>query len=332
MPFIELNLSKGGKYIKQLSKGEYRQFRKKLKIDERDGSLTCDKFFRQDELFAKNTDKINDGYKTYGIDDIPVKDYSDMVARDINHYETSQCTPYVERGLPPSITLKKTNKKIYLDGINYDSFDFRRYSEMMEKHGLTLEDIANVVHNSFIDGFHSISLREDGLRFLKDGYPLEGVLNIMDISKLNTSSGTQTYASGMMDFMARFPNSRKYVVTLNTLKDETFDKEGAELFANLYDICGDEKLSGKILWDCREIDMNGLVKTNERLGKYAREILKNTGKWTESDRMFFDKVLEKKKTRQEYEKYERALLMMHNGIDTKDIMEIVYGTKPNNLQ
>ena len=332
MPLVKLNLSEGGKYIKRLSRVEFKNFNKKLKIDERDGSLNCDKFFRQDELFQKHTDVMDEGYRTYSINDIPAKDYNNPAQRDITHYETVQGGSYFEHGLPPYITIQKTKQKVYLDNINYDSPSFQRYQTMMEKDGLTLDDIGNVVHNSFLDGFFSIPLREDAFRFLHDGYPVEGVLNIMNMSHLKTSAGTKYYATGMMDFMTRFPQSRKHVVTWNTAKDEVFDKDGANLFTRLFDICGDEKLSGKILWDCREIDQNGLVKTNLRLGDIAEQILKGTGEWTESDRMFLDKIVERKKSREEYNKYEKSLVMFRTGINTKDILEVVYGIKPNTVQ
>lgn len=243
--------------LSDIEKARFKKFNSP-KID--DGNVLCDEFFRTEELFSRKTDWIR-SIQSYGIDDLPVYTRSRIVSNDIQRVSASKAAN-VETDLPYYVDILGENKRIYVEKYGtknpkhphvemYDTSNIWNNKNLYENR--TVDEVVNIRY--FADNFSAANnraLEYEALALLKKDYPLEYVIYLMKQSVLKSPNGHNQASTGLLKFLADYPDMRRYVVTHNDFKEEVFDSCAAKAFPKLLDICNDDlKTVNQILWDCK---------------------------------------------------------------------------------
>ena len=243
-----------------------------------DGNIVCDEFFRVEELFDRKRDILTP-LTTYSIDDVPVIDHTSLLARDIQILEGTNSS-YIETDLPYYVDIIGENKRIYLEGYGVkgskSKIDTKSYKNC------SVDELANIRYYAYkYSPSNPFSAELEGVKLLKDGYPLEGVINIIKESSTEGINGSLLCPRPLMRFIAKFPKLKRYMFTYDNKKREILDVAAAGMFHELVETCkGDEKLAYQILWDCRVEKSNGSFRTYPDLLLLGQNLYKNGDYWS----------------------------------------------------
>ena len=267
-----------------------------------DGNLLCDEFFRTEELFDKKIDRAS-AFNPYSVDDIPA--IKNSVVNSGNFHRVSNLNAsYPESNLPYYVDIIGENKRIYIEqyGIKdprhpYEA-DFIGSNDWLNQNlytNRTIDEIVNIKYlaRKLAEG-DSYGLELEALSLLKNGYPLDAVLNIMKKAALKQPDGKLLGCRGMMRFITQYPDLRRYMVTYANDKSEVFDSFGAKMFPELLELCNnDKKLAYKILWDCRAEMHDGWFLTHPELLTIGKYLFKIDNSWNDKKAKLVQLISEK---------------------------------------
>lgn len=285
---IKIEPLKNGKTIMKFigqNRAESKNFYKKLKTSQNDTNIACDSFFRTEELFDKEKDIIHSGYRCYSPEDIPADESMTEFFKDKTHL-FSKVNKFCEFRHKHSILLHK-DKSFFATDIIYETNVGNNVRDMIESklnQGFTLEQTLNIYYSGMVDGCIRDNLIKPAFKMVKNGNPIEYVVNLMERSKLRRATGHQKYSNGMLEFLEQFPYMKNSMVSLNDAGEEIFDSIGAKYYPQIFNISSNEIDSLKILRHCRLKHKDNTLRTDERLVLCALEILNNNkGIFTKSD-------------------------------------------------
>ena len=301
---------------KEIEKARYEKFNTP-KIN--DGNLLCDKFFKKEELFNKMSDEIDYGYRSYGIDDLPVY-YNGIREHDITHYSTQQCQYTLERRLPEYVTLLRNGKKIYTEKFEYlrDTNPIKmQINEALGK-GCSLQNAINILDAAYIDINFKNDLFKGGLKLLREKYPLETVLHYIELSKLKDAKGNKSYVTGTFDFISQYPHLRDLIIHKDAYNCETLDEIGLKYIPKLLDKCKSEEDAVKIAKACQNTkQFNKEIVTDRAHLNLALHIYSKNQKWTKTDTALLHEIGNSTK------KLEKTYNLLAEGYKPKDIVYIL---------
>lgn len=272
----------GKSVLKPVNNVHWNNLHKILKVNQNDTNLSCDKFFRQDELFDKTKDFLNSGYRHYSVDDVSLC-YETETDRDINSYFAKR-NPYVG-SKAERVKLLKDGKIFYSEKLDAAYFSKNQNNTLLSflDKGYSVNDIVNILYSSKINGVVRTEISDFAFKLLDKGYPIEKIVRYIEKSKLLRFNGTKKYTSGMLEFIEQFPHLKYTVVSKNSFGEDIFDKHGAKLFSKLYDVSPDEMTAIRAFRDCKVKDVDGSLITLDYLYEKVYEILKTKGKYTHKD-------------------------------------------------
>ena len=301
-----------------------------------DGNLLCDEFFRTEELFNKKNDVMS-SFHPYSIDDIPVIDRASTLARDIRTLANDNGT-YIESDLPYYVDIIGENKRLYFENYGTKSVNSKRQDLINEDEfgyinrrlytNRTIDEVVNIrYHAKQIADNDFYGLEVEALSLMKEGYPLEGVINIMKAATLKSADGKLKCVRGFMRFIAEYPDLRNYMITFARNKSEVFDAQGAKMFTDILEACdGDKKLAYRILWDCRVEMQDGSFLTNPDLLTFGIELFNKDKTWTSQKAQLIQAVSEK--NNKLYKRYiNQVRRELENGLSVQEITNKLFPQK-----
>ena len=283
------------------------------------GNLVCDKFFRMNEGFNRNSDSVNAGYRSYGTDDLPIY-YNGEIERDITQYSTRIGNYTLETELPPHVTLLKNGHKIYTEKFQFlpDTNPLKIKINKAMDEGCSLEEAINILDSAQIDISHKNELFSEGIRLLKEKYPLATVLKYMEDAKLKDRKGNRTYIPGTIGFITKYPHLRELIIHKNIFKNEVVDVAGMNAFPKIIEKCNSEEDAIKIAKACQHKTLfKEDTVTNRNLVDLALHIYSRNKTWTQTDTALLNEIGNSTK------KLEKAFRLFGYGQKTKDIIPIV---------
>ena len=247
-----------------------------------DGNLLCDEFFRTEEVFNRKSDEIK-SFQPYSIDDLPVYDRTTIKAFDKRRLLGD--VSYVETDLPYYVDIIGENKRIYLEsyGVKNPKYPGEVSADGKYK-GFRLDDVVNIKYYARkLSPNNIIGIEEEALQMIKDGFPLESVINIMEESALKSKYGTTRGARGLMPFLLQFPKLRHLVVSKSKFGIEVFDYKAAKAFPELVDMCnGDTEIACKIVQSCKIKQDNESLIINTDMLDLAKKLYEADNSWSQS--------------------------------------------------
>ena len=310
MKIISTDLKTVKKLTKYISPENIEKIRyKKYNVSKiKETPVLCDEFFRTNELFNRRTD-ITESFHPYSVDDLPIYDRTSLKACHFRQLSGSNAA-YIESDLPYFVDILGEKKRIYIEsyGTKSDKYPYEADVEFdinpfmlhnkkdYENH--SIDEVVNLTYYAQKLSMQNINeLRIIGLKMLNNGFPLEGVINIMKDAHLKGTSGEAEVPALFMRFLSKFPNLRRYMITYSKNKSEVFDRNGATAFPKLVDMCGgDTKEAYKILWACRVEQPNESYLTSPDFVDLAKDLYRTDKSWTEekSDLLNYIKELPQK--------------------------------------
>ena len=278
-----------------------------------------DEFFRQDELFVRGKDKVTKGYKTYSTDDVELH-YAFQMDKDIVHLNT-QKRSYIDTN-SPYVKMIKDGKCISTEALSgsHKNLSIDQIIDKELEKGVSENEIYNILYSSRINGIVRADFAKEAFKILDKGYPLEAVINLMDKATLKFKNGTYQYSKGMLEFLEKFPHLKQAMITKDFMGNEAFDKSGAKLFSQIYDMAPDEKTALKILRDCKTTEDDGSRHTHSSLVNLASEIIKKEGKYTDDASELIKSI--KYNGSIDNHAY-KAIKMLNKGIEPKYISDAI---------
>ena len=248
-----------------------------------DGNLLCDKFFRTSELFDRDVDEIKD-FCPYGVDDLPVYDRASVRALDLSRFVGSNKS-LIETNLPYYVDIIGENKRIYLESYGCKNPKYPAKIDASGKYeGFCLDDIVNIkYHAKKVAPKNSIEIEEEGLQMIKNGFPLESVINVIKEAALQSKYGVIKGSRGLMQFLLQFPKLRHYMITESKFGTEVFDVPGAKRFPELVDMCkNNTEEAYEIIKACRIRQDNRSQLTDIPFLDFAKTLYKIDNTWTKT--------------------------------------------------
>lgn len=291
-----------------------------------DGNLLCDEFFRTGEQFSRKTDEIK-SLQSYGIDDLPVYTRSNILSNDIQRLSNPK-SANVENDLPYYVDIVgEKNKRVYVEKYGtknpkhphvemYDAESVWGDKSLYENR--TVDEVVNIrYYASRLEACDSRGIEHEALRLLKKGYPLEFVIYTMKQSVLKSPYGHNQASTGLMKFLADYPDMRRYVVTHNDFKEEIFDSGAAKAFPKLLDIFdNDLRQVNQILWDCRVPKFANAYFVEPNLIETGISLYKIDNVWNEQKAQIIEELTKKpRKLLEEYRKNIESMIQEKRPLD-----------------
>ena len=259
-----------------------------------DGNLLCDKFFRTSELFDRKNDEIK-SFCSYGIDDLPIYDRTSVRALDMSILEGSNAS-YIETDLPYYVDIIGENKRIYLESYGCKNPKYPCEIDAGGKYeGFSIDDVVNIkYYANKVATDNTSAIEDEALHMIKDGFPLESVINLIKESALHSKSGASRGSRELMRFLLQFPKLRHYMITESKYGVEVLDVRGAKEFSNLVDMCNNNTEEAyQIINDSRIQQENKSRLTSLQFLDFAKFLYKTDNTWTNTKSDIINFIKEK---------------------------------------
>lgn len=254
-------------------------------------------FMRLDELYdSRKGDRLDYYYRSYASEDDVA--FNDDIIYDLMP-KSNRAANYVTSprdSLPANYYLNNLAKDVYCadDAYNkeHESFQIRL------NQGFKKEDISQIYHSAMRNITEDkktmdYNLAKKGFNLLESGKPVELVTSVMDGSKIAYADGTTVFKPELFDFLALYPNSRKFVVE-NKGSHEKLHSDIIAVFSEMQSFCKDEKEIGMVINSCKTGDSNDF-KVDKELAKMCSDMVKNGQTVENATKLIKKSILTKEK-------------------------------------
>lgn len=239
-------------------------------------------FFRDNELYSTETDTLDSGYRKYSYDDVETTVKSKPKNRPVNY----DSRPYAfDTDLHYCMKSKPIHREkflhLILNDVRFSSANAAINSDC------DFDDVVKIIETStLLDKKGRInfdkSMLNDGCKLLRKKYPVETVLEYLNLSKFKNLYIGEYYEPRLFNFVVQHPEHTDDVLLKYDENYKRFDFGAIDKILELEKCCNDKNLANEILDNCRVLDPYGTRLTNNDLYNVAREFLfANDNKWND---------------------------------------------------